>query len=72
MTEPTRRFPPPLSIDEGTESFIIRDANGQALACVNYDGPKGWRDIKHALTRDETRRIAAHIPRLPDLLKRQH
>jgi hypothetical protein len=27
----TRRFPPPWSVDEATESFCIRDANGQAL-----------------------------------------
>jgi hypothetical protein len=25
------RFPPPWSVDEATESFCIRDANGQAL-----------------------------------------
>jgi hypothetical protein len=43
MNEKTRRFPPPWSVDEGTECFVIRDANGQALAYVNYDSPKGWR-----------------------------
>ena len=26
-----RRFPPPWTIDEHTESFIVRDATGQAL-----------------------------------------
>jgi hypothetical protein len=31
MSSP-RRFPPPWSIDEGTESFIVKDANGQAVA----------------------------------------
>jgi hypothetical protein len=25
-----RRFPPPWSVDEATETFCIRDANGQA------------------------------------------
>jgi hypothetical protein len=32
----TRRFPPPWSIEEhpGGEPFIVRDAEGQALACV--------------------------------------
>jgi hypothetical protein len=31
-TKPPRRFPPPWTVDEGTESFIIRDANSPALA----------------------------------------
>jgi len=26
-----RRFPPPREVHEATESFCIRDANGQAL-----------------------------------------
>jgi hypothetical protein len=29
-----RRFPPPWSIDEQTESFIIKDGNGQPIAYV--------------------------------------
>jgi hypothetical protein len=32
MTEPRRRFPPPWTVDEATESFCIRDAKGQTLA----------------------------------------
>jgi hypothetical protein len=27
-----RRFPPPWSVDEQQACFIVRDANGQALA----------------------------------------
>jgi hypothetical protein len=27
-----RRFPPPWSVDEQEACFIVRDANGQALA----------------------------------------
>jgi hypothetical protein len=50
--------------------FIIRDHNGQGIAYVNYDGEKGWRDINHGLTRDEARRIALNIAKLPDLVKR--
>ena len=30
----TRRFPPPWSIEETAPCFIVRDANGQALAFV--------------------------------------
>ena len=35
MTEP-RRFPPPWSVDQATESFCIRDAHGLALAYAYY------------------------------------
>src|SRR5262245_53636229 len=42
----SRRFPPPWTPDEGTESFINRDANEQALAYVFT------RMSKHAKTVD--------------------
>jgi hypothetical protein len=32
-----RRFPPPWSIEEHTESFIVKDANGQQLAYVYFE-----------------------------------
>ena len=32
-----RRFPPPWTIDEHAESFIVRDATGQALGCFYFD-----------------------------------
>jgi hypothetical protein len=36
---PSRRFPPPWTVEEhpGGESFIIRDAKGQALAYVYFE-----------------------------------
>jgi hypothetical protein len=35
----TRCCPPPWDVHETTESFCIRDANGQALAYVYREGP---------------------------------
>jgi len=32
-----RRFPPPWSIEEHTESFIVKDANGQPLAYLYFE-----------------------------------
>jgi len=33
---PERRFPPPWSAEPTPNGFIVRDANGQALAYVVY------------------------------------
>ena len=33
----SRRFPPPWSFEETDARFIVRDANGQALAYVYFD-----------------------------------
>jgi hypothetical protein len=62
---PVRRFPPPWSVDEQQESFIIRDANGQALAFVYFeDEPQRQMSMKR-LSRDEAFLIAANIAKLP-------
>jgi hypothetical protein len=38
-----RRFPPPWMIEELAECFIVRDANGQALAYVYFEDEPGRR-----------------------------
>jgi hypothetical protein len=63
-----RHFPPPWTLDVATESFCIRDANGQALAYVYFEDEKTRRAAFKQLTRDEARRIAANIVKMPEVL----
>lgn len=42
-----------------------RDANGQALANVNFEDEPGRRTAANLLSRDEARRIVANIAEMP-------
>ncbi|WP_024513350.1 hypothetical protein [Bradyrhizobium sp. ARR65] len=64
-----RRFPPPWSLDEYTESFMVRDAAGQPLCYLYYEEMELRRTQQRRLTKDEARRIARAITRLPELMQ---
>jgi hypothetical protein len=57
-----RRFPTPWTAEETDASFIVRDANGQGLAYVYFEGEIEHRSAAHLLTRDE---MAANFAKLP-------
>jgi len=62
-----RHFSPPWSIEERQESFIVTDANGQAVAYLYFeDEPQRQMSMKR-LSRDEAFLIAVNITKLPSV-----
>jgi hypothetical protein len=59
MAEPSRRSPAPWRADKVPRSYVVRDANGQALAYLySRDNDAEARQAK-VLTKDEARRKPA-------------
>jgi hypothetical protein len=68
---PPRRFPPPWSVEELDACYVVRDHSGRQLAYVcSEDEPgrdePGRRSAAKLLTKDEARRIAVKIAKLPE------
>ena len=68
MADAPRRFPPPWRADKIPGGYVVRDANGQAIAYIySRDNEAEARQAK-VVTKDEARRVVINIARLPELL----
>jgi hypothetical protein len=66
-----RHFPPPWSVEELDSCFVVKDANGQALAYMYFEKEPRRRFRRELLTRNEAQRFATIFAKLPDLLRAQ-
>jgi hypothetical protein len=70
LSTDSRRLPPPWSVEELNDAcFVVRDHDGQQLAYVYFEEEAGRRSAAKLLTKDEARRIAANIAKLPGQLR---
>jgi hypothetical protein len=63
-----RRFPAPWRTDKIPGGYVVRDANGHALAYVYSRENEAEARQAKVLTKDEARRITVNIARLPELV----
>jgi hypothetical protein len=66
----SHRFPAPWRADKIPGGYVVRDANGQALAYIYSRDSEAEALQAKVLTKDEARRIAVNIARLPGLVGR--
>jgi hypothetical protein len=68
MRSSPRRFPAPWTFEEYRNiSYIVRDANNFPVAYVYFDSEPSRRAAANLMTKDEARKVAAGIAKLPEL-----
>ena len=70
MPSSPRRFPPPWTVEELDECFVVIDSAEQKLAYVYFEEEPGRRSAAKLLSKGEARGIAANIAKLPNLVRK--
>ena len=66
-----RRVPAPWTIADTGSSWAVADASGYTIVWVCYrEGVLSADSLRDHLTREQARRIAANIAKLPEMLAR--
>jgi hypothetical protein len=66
-----RRFPPPWTVEDLNSCFVVIDNGGQKLSYVYYEEEPGRRSAAKLLSKDEARRIAANVAKLPGAIAKE-
>jgi len=70
VNEMARRLPPPWRAEKFSGGYVVRDANGFAVAYVYGRSTEDEAITAKQMTMDEARRVASNIAKLPEMLKR--